>query len=88
MATNEKGIVRTKMAAAFVAAADPEKLRGRKLSKVANTVVHRVLTNKARGVGVKYDPRWKKNKPADEVAAVSAVGDSKATVAMLKEKVA
>lgn len=72
MNKSENGIIRTKMAAAFVAAANPEALRGRKLTKVASLVVHRVLTNKAKGVGVKYDPRWAKNKRNND-AADSAV---------------
>lgn len=61
------GIVRTTLAAAFVTAADPENLRGKRLNKTARKVVHRVLTNKALGVGVKFDPSRKK-KPKAETA--------------------
>lgn len=62
------GIVRTKMAQAFAMACTPDNLRGVRLGKVSRRVVHRVLTNVAAGVGVKYDPSRKNKK-----AAVSAV---------------
>ena len=68
---NKQDVVRTKLAAAFMAAISPEQLAGRKLGRTTRKVVHRVLTNNAMGVGVKYDPSRKSKK---QQAAVSAVG--------------
>lgn len=67
---NNNGIVRTTLAAAFVEACSVDNLRGKSLGRTSRRVVHRVLTNMARDVGVKYDPARKSNKKR---AAVSAV---------------
>lgn len=67
---NNNGIVRTKMAAAFLAAIAPEQIAGRKLGKVTRSVVHRVLTNNAKGVGVKFDPSRSKRKQQPAETAV------------------
>lgn len=67
-----KNVVRTKMAEAFCVACSPDALRGRKLSRTARVVVHRVLTNTARGVGVKFDPSKRKIKAESAVVMKEA----------------
>lgn len=68
------GIVRTVMGQAFADACCPDALRGKKLSRTSRKVVHRVLTDMAMGVGVKFDPSRKRaKKNAKQQAADSAV---------------
>jgi hypothetical protein len=60
--SNEKGIIRTKMAAALMQAVVDCGKEGRNAGHVGRVIV----TNAARGVGVKYAPR---TKPVQKIAA-------------------
>lgn len=56
MAKQEIGVIRTTMAAAMLRGFDQCVASGQNPGRVG----HRILTNKAKGVGVKYVPRPKK----------------------------
>ena len=61
----QQKVIRTKMSAALIAATHKAHSEGHNTGKLGRLV----LTNEAKGVGVKYSPRAAKKKIKEEVAA-------------------
>lgn len=70
------GLVRTKMAQSFVDCCSPDNLRGKRLNRTSRKVVHRVLTNVAANVGVKYDPNRKPKKLKKQAAETAVMKEA------------